>query len=291
MSVKPFIKWAGGKTQILQQVLDTFPTLIAGDYYEPFLGGGSVLLGILSSPNINIVGKVRASDLNPILINTYKDIQTHPNRLIEIIQQLTSTYDNCEDGEINRNPKDITEAMTSKESYYYWIRKEYNKSGFGIQQSSMFIFLNKTCFRGLYREGPNGFNVPYGHYKSTPTVVVAEHILTVSRLIQNVIFTCQPFEKSLTNITSRDFVYLDPPYAPETDKSFVAYTKDGFGIDKHQKLFKLVKKIPHMTMSNARVELVTQSFEGYRVQEIECKRSINSKNPKAKTMEVLITKP
>ena len=157
----------------------------------------------------------------------------------------------------------------------------------------MFIFLNKTCFRGVFRVGPNGFNVPYGHYKN-PEIINRDHLDEIHNLIQPVIFECCDFNTSLTNVESNDFVYLDPPYAPETDTSFVGYTENGFNIDNHNNLFKLIHILTNtnkkMMLSNADVSLVRENFttEKYNTTSILCKRSINSKNPDAKAKEVII---
>jgi DNA adenine methylase len=157
----------------------------------------------------------------------------------------------------------------------------------------MFIFLNKTCFRGVFRVGPKGFNVPYGHYNN-PEIINKEHLEEIHNLIQNVVFECSDFTTSLTIVEPNDFVYLDPPYAPEKDTSFVGYTENGFKIENHHNLFKLIhiltatnKKI---MLSNADVSLVRENFtnEKYSTLSILCKRSINSKNPDAKANEVII---
>lgn len=157
----------------------------------------------------------------------------------------------------------------------------------------MFIFLNKTCFRGVFRVGPKGFNVPYGHYNK-PEIINKEHLEEIHNLIQNVVFECRDFNTSLTIVESNDFVYLDPPYAPETDTSFVGYTKNGFNIENHKNLFKLIHILTDtnkkMMLSNAEVSLVREHFknEKYSTLSILCKRSINSKKPNAKTKEVII---
>jgi len=162
----------------------------------------------------------------------------------------------------------------------------------------MFIFLNKTGFRGLYREGPNGYNVPFGHYKN-PEILNYEHLMDVSFLIKDVEFSIMDFNESLDYIISHDyektytsFVYLDPPYVPENSKSFTKYKESDFSLEKHKLLFDLCHKL-HISfiMSNSDVELVKESFNDvkYTIQRIECKRSINSKNPGAKAMEVIIT--
>jgi len=157
----------------------------------------------------------------------------------------------------------------------------------------MFIFLNKTCFRGIFRVGPNGFNVPYGHYKN-PEIINKQHLEEIHNLIQNVIFECCNFDTSLTIIEENDFVYLDPPYAPEIHTSFVGYTEKGFNLENHNNLFKLIHGLTDtnkkIMLCNSDVSLVRENFsnEKYNILSILCKRSINSKNPDAKAKEVII---
>lgn len=295
--VKPFLKWVGGKTQILDEVLSEFPSTIT-NYHEPFLGGGSVLLGLLSRIKDNkiiLTGNVYASDLNANIINLYKSIQTNAEELIKEVKPLIDEYAECANRtEVNRNPKTKEEALTSQESYYYWIRSQFNTGAKEtIQSAAQLLFLNKTCFRGVYREGPKGFNVPFGNYKN-PGILDEDHIREVSTLIKDVVFTINPFTESLKKVNSGDFVYMDPPYAPETDTSFVGYTKDGFSTDEHNKLFELCKKLTannvKWVMSNADVKLVKDAFQPpYETKIILARRSINSKNPDAKTNEVLIS--
>jgi len=294
---KPFLKWVGGKTQILDEVLRLFPKQIQ-NYHEPFLGGGSVLLGLLSQKTtIQVSGKIYASDINPALIGLYTNIQTRVDDVIREVKTILKEFQSCKGTVVNRKPVSLEEAMTSPESYYYWIRKQYNLIPPGqkdsLLASAMFLFLNKTCFRGVYREGPNGFNVPFGHYKN-PSIIDDTHLKEVSTLIKDVIFTVQPFTDSFQRITSGDFVYIDPPYAPEQDTSFVSYTADGFGIETHTALFKLCKELPpqvNLLMSNANVKLVKDSFPipAYITRIIPCRRAIHSKKPESTTTEVLIT--
>ena len=296
---KPILKWVGGKTQIIDKLITDFPVEI-NNYREAFLGGGSVLLTLLSyvkSGIIKIQGNIYAYDLNEPLIYIYKNIQTHHNELYDILQTIITDFNECGNGEINRTPANIAEAKIAKENYYYWVRSEYNKLCLtdkkSILGSAMFIFLNKTCFRGVFRVGPKGFNVPYGHYNN-PEIINKKHLEEIHNLIQNVVFECCDFNTSLTIVEPNDFVYLDPPYAPETDTSFVGYTENGFNIETHNNLFKLIhiltdtnKKI---MLSNADVSLVRENFtnEKYSTLSILCKRSINSKNPDAKAKEVII---
>ena len=294
--IKPLIKWVGGKTQIITTVIDNFPKEIE-NYHELFIGGGSVLLGLLENiqnNNIKIKGIVNAYDINETLISFYKNVQKKPKKVLAEINKIIIVYNNITNNDVNRKPKNLEEGLTSQESYYYYIRTQFNNlkqdDKNKVLGTAYFIFLNKTCFRGVYREGPNGFNVPFGHYKK-PEIINDNNLMNVSRLIKNVRFIHSKFEDSFANINNNDFIYLDPPYAPENDKSFVGYTAGGFSLEQHNKLFEMCKKF-NFLMSNADVELVRKSFpeQDYKTIVISCKRSINSKNPGAKTNEVLILK-
>ena len=193
---KPFLKWVGGKTQIINDIISKIPNEM-NNYHEMFLGGGSVLLALLSlekQGTINIKGKVYAYDINKDLINVYKNVQQNYEELHNILSLYFKEYDSITENEINRKPKNIDEAKTSKESYYYWIRNKYNTiDKNSIECSALFIFINKTCFRGMYREGPNGYNVPYGHYKTTPTLISKEQLKDISDLIKDVVFIDSSF--------------------------------------------------------------------------------------------------
>lgn len=300
---KPILKWVGGKTQIIDKIIIQFPKEI-NNYYEIFLGGGSVLLALLTyikNDIIKIHGNIYAYDLNEALIYTYRNIQSNHNELYDELVKIITIFNSCPiNDNINRKPTDIEEAMINKENYYYWIRSEYNKLSSDdkktIIASAMFIFLNKTCFRGVFRIGPNGFNVPYGHYNN-PEIINKNHLDNIHELIQNVIFECIDFNVSL--IIDKfdginDFIYLDPPYAPEKETSFVKYTENGFDINNHYKLFSLIHELTNknikIMLSNSDVSLVRDNFinDKYNITSILCKRSINSKKPESKSKEVII---
>jgi len=281
--MKPIIKWVGGKTQIIDKIIADFPREI-NDYHEPFLGGGSVLLALLTnikSRVIRVNGSVYAYDLNEPLIYMYKNIQSNYEELYNQIQELISEFNSSED----------------KEVFYYSIRDRYNKleDKRTILSSAIFIFLNKTCFRGIYRMSKNGFNVPYGNYKN-PEIINHKQLKEMSELIQLVKFECCDFEKSLISIINKnnpaDFIYLDPPYAPETSSSFVKYTEKGFDINNHYRLFEMINNLKEIKimMSNADVSLIHDNFSNdkYKFTSIICKRAINAKNPNSKTRELII---
>lgn len=289
---KPFLKWVGGKTQIINKIISKIPTEM-NNYHEPFLGGGSVLLAVLSlqkQNKIKIHNKIYAYDINRPLINVYKHIQKNKTDLYHFINLYTNEYNNINGTVINRKAITIDEAKTSKESYYYWIRNKYNSIDKNtIECSALFMFLNKTCFRGMYREGPNGFNVPYGNYKSL-TIITETNLNIISELIKEVVFEESTFIDSIKKSQYGDFIYFDPPYVPENDKSFVGYVSDGFSLDMHKLLFSEIKKLDNIKfiMSNSNVKLVTDSFIDYESESIIAKRSINSKNPGKKTTEIII---
>lgn len=310
--LKPILKWVGGKTQILDKLMVEFPKNIK-NYHEIFLGGGSVLFAFLSYVKEGIIivdENIYAYDLNKPLIYVYKNIQSNHTELYHKLVEFIEEYKKCEGATINRKPTTKLEALQSKENYYYWTRIQYNQLSdeekTTILGSAMFIFLNKTCFRGIFRVGPNGFNVPYGHYDS-PEIINKEHLNEIHELIQGVIFESCDFNVSLNNnIKEGDYVYMDPPYASTEEaittiktktktKSFVGYTTTGFELEHHTSLFHLCDKLNDkqikIMISNADVKLVRDHFpiDKYNIQSIMCKRTINSKNPDSKAKEVIIT--
>lgn len=300
-TARPLIKWVGGKTQILSTVLAEFPATIR-NYHEPFVGGGATLLGALSLGRIT--GTVYASDINPHLIAMYTNVQRYPGPVIRALGALQRDYEvatataAAQPGLVaDRAPTTRAAALRHPESYYYWIRAAFNGLPAARRgtptATAMLIFLNKTCFRGVYREGPHGFNVPFGNYR-TPTILDEENIRAVSALIQGVVFTCQSFETALAATAATvatDFVYLDPPYVPLTATSFVGYVADGFTAAQHADLFARVRILPsRFLLSNADVPLLRTEFPApaYRSRTVDVRRAIHSKNPDSRALEVLI---
>ena len=263
--MKPFLKWVGGKQKIIRDIIESFPRDI-DTYHEPFLGGGSVLFALLESDIT--VNRIRVNDANEHLIRTFVDVR---DNLAELIREV--------------------KTLKNDEESYYKYRAEFNdlkkKSVLSVRTSALFIYLNKTGFRGLYREGPNGMNVPFGHYKN-PTVIDKVHLARCSEALKHVEFFSMSYEKFLVDVGEKDFVYLDPPYVPEKTTSFTKYNVYDF-LD-HEAFFDTVKSLPRFSMSNSKTSPVESAFpvDEYDVAMITCPRAINSKNPGMKIVEVLI---
>ncbi len=216
---KPFLKWAGGKTQLINDIEKSLPTALKKSnftYIEPFVGSGAILFWILNNyPNLE---KAVINDINEDLINTYKIIASNPKELISILKILQNEFHSLEGNEDN------------KKLYYYKKRDLYNtrkeeKSG----QAALFIFINRTCFNGLYRvNSKNLYNVPMGGYKK-PTICDTQNILAVSEALQKVEILCGDFENTLNSANKNSLFYFDPPYKPLSEtSSFNTYTKDSF---------------------------------------------------------------
>ena len=191
--IKPFLKWPGGKRQLLSQITSLLPSKIR-QYHEPFLGGGAIMFHILTQ-RTNI--PVRVSDVNSDLINCYLVVKENLDKLIDQLKIHQKNY------------------MKNRDKYYYKIRDEFESDN-KIQAASRFIFLNKTCFNGLYRLNRKGkFNVPLGAY-TNPNIVNEENLRMVSDLFNrnNISMNTSDFENSLKHVKNNDFVFLDPPYAP-----------------------------------------------------------------------------
>jgi len=265
--MKPLLKWVGGKTQLLDEILKEIPDDITGTYVEPFVGGGSVLLAVLerSRPRCGVV----ACDANETLIQLWKAIRDDPETLYTQTRELVDTLNSLE-GQVAKD-------------FFYQVRKDFNAD----RTPDRFIFLNKTCFRGLWREGPNGFNVPYGNYKK-PEVINHDHLMAVHHMIQGVDFRHQGWEETLKGVQQGDWVYMDPPYC----ETFTGYTRGAWSPQDHQDLFKSVRELPSgWVMSNSDTQPVQEGLRGHGVwRVVEAKRAINSKNPGEKANEVIITR-
>lgn len=306
---KPILKWVGGKTQIIEKVISHFPENI-NSYHEPFVGGGSVLLKFLEhidsgkikiNPSIAMSKNIYAYDANKWLIMLYSNIKDDVERLIRECNIIQTEYDSCQEINGNRIPTCIQEAYLSKESYYYWTRSLFNTERLKettntYKTSARLIFLNKMGFRGLYREGPRGYNVPFGNYKK-PRMIDEDNVRCISRLFNkyNVIFEHKDFRTSVEHLVEGDFIYCDPPYVPEKASSFVKYVGGGFGSKDHQELFRILRgfhtKGIRFLLSNSCSKLVREAFperEGFVVNEIDARRAIHSRDPASRTLELLI---
>jgi DNA adenine methylase len=289
------LKWVGGKAQIMTHVSNVLSKhKKAKNYHEPFVGGGSVLFEVLRLRKEGVidVGKVYASDANGRLIEFYETLRTNPSALYEHLNRHVTLYESLNGQSVNRRARILEEGMTSKESYYYYVRHLFNDTDMSVEErAALFLFINKTCFRGLWREGPNGYNVPYGHYKVFPNISL-DDIKTASDEIRDVVFTCQGYADSLKKVKKGDLVYADPPYAPEQKNSFVGYTGDGF--EDHEALFEALRKVSSkagVVMSNAKVPLVTDAFDDtWTVMDVVARRAIHSKDPSKTTHEVILFK-
>ncbi len=262
---KPFVKWAGGKRQLLAELEKNFPKQF-GTYFEPFLGGGAVLFDLLAKkPNL----KCSVSDLNSDLVLAYVTIRDKLGRLIESLENHSKNYH-----------KDST-------GYYYEVRKQEPKSQ--IEKVSRLLFLNKTCFNGLYRVNSKGkFNVPLGRY-TNPNIVNRENLTAVSKFLQSdkIKISCRDFESILKDAKKGDFVYFDPPYQPVSDTAnFTSYTHRDFTEDDLQRLADLANQLnskgSYVLLSNSNTKIVKKIFSSkkWKVKEIAVNRAINSNSQK-----------
>lgn len=271
---KPFVKWAGGKRQLLPILSLHLPQNFE-NYFEPFLGGGAVLFHLMSKhPQL----KCFVSDLNSTLILSYITIRDRVNELILSLEEHSTNY--------FKNP----------EGYYYRIRDNNSKNQ--IDKVSRLIFLNKTCFNGLYRVNSKGkFNVPIGRYVN-PNIVNKENLQAVSQVLQSkeISIKCEDFTTALRRAQEEDFVYLDPPYQPvSSTANFTSYTNDNFGYKDQERLFMEFKKLDSkgckIMLSNSKSQEVIELFSEYskNIIEINTNRFINS-NSKKRTghTEILI---
>ena len=275
MIVKPFIKWAGGKNQLLNELVKKLPFENYNNitkYAEPFVGGGAVLFYILNNYNIK---EVYISDINSKLIVTYKMIKKNVDELIIKLEKIQEKYLRLDEN--------------SRKIYYLEKRKEFNLSNLNdIDIATLFIFLNKTCFNGLYRVNKKGeFNVPMGKYKK-PLICDRENLKQVSNKLKNVKIICGDYKKSIKFIDSDTFVYFDPPYRPiNITSSFTAYTKDSFTDNEQIELAKYIDKLTEkgakIMLSNSDPKNVNKNdtffdelYNKYNIFRVKAKRTINS---------------
>ena len=263
-SPKPFVKWAGGKRQLITSLEGHLPKKF-GTYFEPFLGGGALLFHLLNqSPNL----KCNISDLNSDLILAYITIRDKVEHLVESLERHSGKY------------------SADKIEYYYSVRESAPKNQ--IEKVSRLLFLNKTCFNGLYRVNSKGqFNVPLGRY-TNPSIVNKENLISVSKILQskNIAIRCQDFEAILDEAKKDDFVYFDPPYQPVSKTAnFTSYTKCEFTYDDLKRLAnvcqKLDKKDCKVLLSNSNTKEVRKLFSSkWKVVEVSANRAINSNSKK-----------
>jgi DNA adenine methylase len=273
-SPKPFVKWAGGKRQLLPEIQKHLPEKFSS-YFEPFLGGGALLFNLLSE-NKNLKGHV--SDLNSDLVLSYVTIRDNLEELLKSLQKHSDRY------------------FSDSESYYYSVRESNPKSQ--IEKVSRLLFLNRTCFNGLYRVNSKGkFNVPLGRY-SHPNIVQEENLRSVNQFLnQNkIIIKCQDFSSTVEKAKKGDFVYFDPPYQPVSKTAnFTSYTNGNFGLNDLKRLAKvsneLAKKGVNVLLSNSSSKQVRDMFSSkhWKITKIEANRAINSdSNKRTGHFELLI---
>ncbi len=267
IKVHSIVKWAGGKRQLISTIKENMPENF-NRYFEPFIGGGAVFFEI-QPENAYI------SDTNEELINLYNIVKNNPLELIV----------------------DLRKHKNTKE-YFLKIRNADRDASYrdwsNVQKASRFIYLNKTCYNGLYRVNSNGqFNVPFGNY-SNPKIVDEEKILNCSKILKNKEIRCGNFTEILKYVKKGDFVYFDPPYLPLNKTSnFTSYTKEGFNIDMQFKLKtvcdEIDKKSAKFLLSNSDTEVINELYASYNIKKVFASRAINSNaNGRGKITEVLV---
>lgn len=270
-SIAPFVKWAGGKRQLLPQIKERMPEKY-NNYYEPFVGGGAVIFELLPANAL-------INDINKALINTYKQICSAPEAFLAAVNRL--------DAEMWENGRD----------YYYSVRERYNdklmKAAYDAELAALFVFINKHCFNGLYRVNAKGlFNVPYNN--SRRASVDENAIRETSEYLRGVTITDGDFEAACKDAEKGDFVFIDSPYAPLNPTSFESYTKEGFDLESHRRLAKLFDELTDRgcfcMLTNHNTELINELYgrKGYRMDVVEVKRSINSDASNRVGEEVII---
>jgi DNA adenine methylase len=268
------VKWAGGKRQLIQTIDKYIPDEF-GTYFEPFLGGGAVLFHLLSQ---NPKMKCKVSDLNSDLILAYVTIRDRLDDLLKSLENHSKNY--------SKNP----------DSYYYAIRASEPKNQ--IDKVSRLLFLNRTCFNGLYRVNSKGkFNVPLGRY-SNPNIVNEENLISVSHALQskNIMINCSDFSAVLSDSRKGDFVYFDPPYQPMSETAnFTSYTNRDFTYEDLENLVKIAAKLSdrgcRVLLSNSNSKEVKEAFsKDWKLVEVRANRSINSDSTRRTGQKELLIK-
>lgn len=265
--IYPIVKWVGGKRQLMFELLKNMPKSY-NRYFEPFIGGGALFFE-LQPENAYI------SDMNEELINLYSVVRDNVYELID----------------------DLSKHEVSKE-YFLEIRNIDRTNDYenwsDVEKASRFIYLNRTCFNGMYRVNSKGeFNVPFGHYKN-PRIIDENNLLNCSELLKKTAIKCADFSEILTKVKKDDFVYFDPPYVPLNETSnFTSYTKDGFDIDMQFKLRDVCDELDSLgvkfMLSNSDTKLVNELYENYNIKKVFASRQINANaDGRGKITEVLV---
>jgi DNA adenine methylase len=272
VKMNPFVKWAGGKKQLLPRLMEHVPEHF-DRYYEPFIGGGAFLLDL--QPQIATI-----NDVNEQLLNVYIQLQTDVEALIAMINEL--------------------DAVECDKEHYMKMRERYNKkiaSGeLDTECAALMIWINKHCFNGLYRVNGKGlFNVPYNN-KATGSSIDEDNLRMIAHFLMTSDTTILhgDFESACETVRSGDFVYFDSPYVPVSETAnFTDYTKDGFSYEDHKRLASLFRELDKrgamIMLSNHNVPLVHELYEGFQIEEISVRRAINSDASKRVGKEVIIT--
>lgn len=270
MQAKPFVKWVGGKGQLLSQFKELYPKTF-NKYLEPFVGGGAVFFDIDSRES-------KINDLNTTLTNTYLQIKNNPQDLIRKLQKLETEYLNSSD----------------RKDLFYKNREKFNVLlEDTLERAVLFLFLNRTCFNGMYRvNSKGGFNVPHGKYKN-PTICDEKNLLAVSEKLQHTEITNLDFQKFVSMAEKEDFVYFDPPYYPlNRTSNFTSYTKDDFLEDEQERLANtfrgLSKKGCFVMLSNSNTEFIKSLYRDFKIHIVSARRNINSKASKRGAISELV---
>ena len=277
IKTKPFVKWAGGKSQIISEIREKYPSNIKS-YCEPFVGGGAVLFDILAN---YMPEKVLINDINKELIITYNQIKSNIDSLICKLSELHNEYNNSD--------LEQRKIIFSKNRDSYNLLKNETDKNNELEIAVLFIFLNKTCFNGLYRVNKHGdFNVPIGSYKN-PLICDEDNLRKTSLLLQNVKIICGDYSECENFINKETFVYIDPPYRPlNKTSSFTSYSSKDFDDNEQIRLSRFIdsisKKGAVVVASNSDPHNFNKDdmffdnlYKGYSIKRISAKRMINSK--------------